>query len=306
MPQKFKDDGRAHLQANISPSATSITVEAGLADRFPIANTPDWSAPVDWFKCALIDSSGNREVVKVGLRSAGSGVLSNVLRAQDGTTALAFTVGSLCIHAIMAADIENALAGSFASLVALATLTVGTKIIQQGVEGRVVPVGGIIPWSGASNAIPTGWVLCNGLNGTPNLQDRFIVGAGLNYAVGATGGTKDTTLVSHFHGVNIGANTGVESASHVHSVNDPGHIHTANFQVATGGGGYPGFDGSGDAYTVGGTGGAATGISLFTESATHYHFVSIVGNTGFAGASGVNMNLPPYYALCYIMCKAAP
>ena len=40
-----------------------------------------------------------------------------------------------------------------------------------------VPVGGIIMWSGATNNIPSGWVLCDGNNSTPNLQDRFIVGA---------------------------------------------------------------------------------------------------------------------------------
>jgi len=51
-----------------------------------------------------------------------------------------------------------------------------------------VPSGGIIVWSGAISAIPSGYLLCNGTNGTPNLQDSFIVGAGNSYAAGATGG----------------------------------------------------------------------------------------------------------------------
>ena len=58
-----------------------------------------------------------------------------------------------------------------------------------------VPTGAIMMWSGESTAIPTGWVLCNGENNTPDLRDRFVVGAGNSYAVGATGGSSTTTLV---------------------------------------------------------------------------------------------------------------
>jgi hypothetical protein len=51
-----------------------------------------------------------------------------------------------------------------------------------------VPSGGIILWSGAASAIPVGYVICDGTNGTPNLKDSFVVGAGNSYAVNATGG----------------------------------------------------------------------------------------------------------------------
>lgn len=53
----------------------------------------------------------------------------------------------------------------------------------------IIPIGGIIMWSGAQNAIPQYWQLCDGTNGAPDLRDRFIVGAGNNYTVGATGGS---------------------------------------------------------------------------------------------------------------------
>ena len=53
-----------------------------------------------------------------------------------------------------------------------------------------VPTGMIMMWSGASNAIPSGYVLCDGTNSTPDLRDRFVVGAGSSYAVGATGGAS--------------------------------------------------------------------------------------------------------------------
>ena len=52
------------------------------------------------------------------------------------------------------------------------------------VGNGVVPQGAIVMWSGAITSIPTGWSLCDGTNGTPDLTDRFIVGAGNTYAVG--------------------------------------------------------------------------------------------------------------------------
>lgn len=62
-----------------------------------------------------------------------------------------------------------------------ATLT-GMKWTTNG----TIPVGGIILWSGSIASIPTGWALCNGSNGTPNLTDKFIIGAGNSYNVGNT------------------------------------------------------------------------------------------------------------------------
>jgi hypothetical protein len=64
-----------------------------------------------------------------------------------------------------------------------------------------VPSGGIIVWSGAVNAVPTGYLLCNGQNGTPNLQNSFVVGAGNTYGVSAIGGFATTGVMT-----NTGAN----------------------------------------------------------------------------------------------------
>ncbi len=55
-------------------------------------------------------------------------------------------------------------------------------------------------WSGASDAIPTGWGLCNGENGTPDLRNRFIVGAGDEYRVGDVGGNATITLTAQLAG----------------------------------------------------------------------------------------------------------
>ena len=59
---------------------------------------------------------------------------------------------------------------------------------------KFIPSGVIVMWGGEVDKIPSGWVLCDGGNGTPNLRDRFIVGAGAGYKVGTTGGEKEVTL----------------------------------------------------------------------------------------------------------------
>lgn len=67
-----------------------------------------------------------------------------------------------------------------------------------------IPAGAILIWSGQPNQVPAGWALCNGTNGTPDLRDRFVVGAGSGYLVGANGGEAQHTLAiaelpSHNH-----------------------------------------------------------------------------------------------------------
>jgi hypothetical protein len=57
-----------------------------------------------------------------------------------------------------------------------------------------IPAGLIAMWSGSVANIPSGWALCDGSNGTPDLRDRFIVGAGGSYNVGSRGGQKEVTL----------------------------------------------------------------------------------------------------------------
>ena len=66
-----------------------------------------------------------------------------------------------------------------------------------------LPTGSILLWHGSIAKIPTGYVLCNGDNGTPDLRDRFLVGAGNSYAVDDTGGASthdhDFTSDGHSH-----------------------------------------------------------------------------------------------------------
>ena len=91
-----------------------------------------------------------------------------------------------------------------------ATSFAGDGSALTGIQG--IPSGVIMLWSGASNAIPSGFVLCDGNNSTPDLRDRFVVGAGNSYNVGATGGSNtasDTLNLS----VTISGTTGGSSSN---------------------------------------------------------------------------------------------
>ena len=97
-----------------------------------------------------------------------------------------------------------------------------TKSILEAAIGGLTPVGGIIMWSGAVVDIPVNWALCDGSNGTPNLTDKFIVGAGDTYAVDAVGGATSGTTSSdgaHTPSIAIGSTTLALSQS-------PAHQHT--------------------------------------------------------------------------------
>ena len=111
MAQQFRNNARALLTASVTDTATTIVIEATKADLFPIADVGTGSLPStsDWFKVTLQDPNGNVEIVAVRTRTAGSGILSNVIRGYDGTTALAFVSGTVVGLRITAEDVQTAL-----------------------------------------------------------------------------------------------------------------------------------------------------------------------------------------------------
>jgi hypothetical protein len=133
--------------------------------------------------------------------------------------------------------------------------------------------GMIIIWSGSLGSVPSGWVLCDGTNSTPDLRNRFIAGAGSTYAVGATGGSADAIVVTH---------------THTATVTDPGHVHQNILapQPTGAGDGTPQSAQTSETQRSTTMASAVTGISVTNAN---------------AGTSGTNANLPPYYALAYIM-----
>lgn len=146
--------------------------------------------------------------------------------------------------------------------------TIGNK------SSGTIPVGGIIMWSGSIANIPTGWGLCNGSNGTPDLRDRFIVGAGGGYNPASTGGANSVTLDI------------TQIPSHNHTITDPGHSHTVQYN-----------NGAWNSGTSGNTCVAANQGSSARATTTQTTGITIAN----AGGGQAHENRPPYYALAFIM-----
>ena len=160
-----------------------------------------------------------------------------------------------------------------------------------------LPSGSIMIWSGAQVAIPVGWKICDGTLSTPDLRNLFVTGAGLTYAVGATGGFTSVTLTQAQTPAHVHSFSGTTSSdgSHTHTVTDPTHSHTYNAPVAGGGAPFgPVFRGQVATSTTG----SFTGVTL-QNSVSHTHTFTTTSTS--IGGDGSHTNLPPYYALCYVM-----
>ena len=142
------------------------------------------------------------------------------------------------------------------------------SLVRKDYVDDLIPSGIIVMWSGSS--VPTGWTLCNGNNGAPNLIDKFIMGCDLG-DINTTGGSADAIVTEHNH-----AFSGDAMSPHSHTV---GAISSSQSGlVATNGYHY-----SGNITTSSVSAGIPTG-SISTE-----------------GTNGTNANLPPFYKLAYIM-----
>lgn len=141
---------------------------------------------------------------------------------------------------------------------------------------RMLWANSIILWSGSLAALPSGYQLCNGTNGTPDMRDRFNIGAGTSYAALATGGAATQAIPNH--------------ANHVATQPD---AHANHAQV-----------------TLGAHGSISTGIFAASAESTDVaaHAVTPTGSHGNHSAFAVDAHavhadiatIPPYIALGYI------
>lgn len=146
------------------------------------------------------------------------------------------------------------LSGGSLQLPATASFTIG------GVSA-VVPRGVIVMWGGSANDVPAGWALCDGQGGRPDLRDRFIVGAGHEYAVGATGGTNEVKL------------TVEQIPAHNHPYKFTGADLVASWKNA----------------------------DRFYNQSGEYKNHANTKYTESTGGGEAHENRPPYYALCFII-----
>lgn len=217
-----------------------------------------------------------------GINNAIRTMMSEIKDMQDGTSGDNFTcAGTLTSSGTMAVTGGLTLDG--------AAGTVGQVLVSAGsgntpTWGTGIPSGVIVMWSGSIAAIPSGWLLCNGTSGTPDLRNRFVIGAFQDNSGVAnttitgsntlTGGSKDAVVVSH---------------THTATVNDSGHTHSINNSTSV-------------LRAQGGSNGSNSGTNWRNDTISNNSATTgITVDISTTGSSGTDANLVPYYALAFIM-----
>jgi microcystin-dependent protein len=178
----------------------------------------------------------------------------------------------------------------------------GTVSATSFIGNGITPIGGIIMWSGSIANIPTGWALCNGASGTPNLQDRFIVGAGSAYTPGNTGGLNSVILqtseiASHNHSGSIASAGGHTHSGSTNTAGSHNHTYTGHNSSSYRLGSNTAQDTSKSTTRTTGNAGSHSHSLDINSVGNHNHGITI-GNTG---GNGAHENRPPYYSLAFIM-----
>lgn len=192
-----------------------------------------------------------------------------------------------------------------------------------------VPIGTVIAFAGT--VAPDGWHLCDGtVHGsaelqavlgsarTPDLRDRFVVSVGPSYAARATGGTQTETLSAaqsgnsaHAHGVTSGPQN--TNHTHTYETNTAGsHTHGGGYRAVA-------IRNTDLSQTTGGehvlshTSGAQSAwparshshaaVDTGIPNTNHTHTLTI-NASGAMNATAAHENMPPFYALCFIVRKA--
>lgn len=259
------------------------------------------------------NGSNGGDIVLDGPATAGSVLLSNTTTAGNG--------GSFSLYLY---DHTNTTPTPVLSIDTAGNVTIAGSLtaasIKQG-GNALLPTGCILQWSGSVASVPAGWHLCDGTAGTPDLRDKFVVGAGLSYAVAQTGGAAAVTAASDAQGAHSHGGATVASAplgmsgssdaqgSHSHGgvVDMQGsHAHnlpTTNVNLPAG------------PFSITVLGGSTTDVQgahqhNVTADGLHAHNIAVsnvpahthpISVDGTHAHNTTVQTLPPYYALAFIM-----
>jgi microcystin-dependent protein len=176
-----------------------------------------------------------------------------------------------------------------------------------------VPSFVIVMWYGTALTVPTGWAICDGTNGTPDLRDRFVVGVGTSYALSATGGRSTVTLTGTELPAHTHTGTTAAGGSHTHTgstnAGDGSHRHNMTVYLRTAGVSGTNTNQATGAPNTNTLEQTKTWISdndslsdhqhgFTTDSSTTHTHTFTTGSTGTGSAFNI---LNPFFALYFIM-----
>lgn len=292
MDIRFANNASAYLVDTLEADATTFDITPGTGILFP-----ELILPTDFFFVTVSDTDANFEIMKVTGRSADT---FTVVRAQEGTEARAFTINSLVENRLTAGSIEYILNDTQATESKEGRVRLATE--QDVIDGvsttlAVTPAslttvyfmrGMIMPFSGTfdEEGHPidsrigkgrTDWHICDGSYYTPDLREKFIMGASPSKPAGTTGGSFSTGLSEAF----------VIDETTLTVDQMPKHTHTTPVTH-----GWAGAS-NGDITAGYAMGGAARSFSETGGSKSHTHTLNFKSKDVAI--------IPPYYALSYIM-----
>ncbi len=279
------DGKNGNIRIELTPeSGATCEVDfasANIINDFSLPQTYATTASVVWDLWSP-DNGSSVYAYELGFSSIGLSDLS-VTTLSSGTASLTYNNST----GVFSFTPQN-----YGALTATTVTDNSSKLVTSNFIHSVLPYGSITLWYGNIASIPLGWALCDGSTVTgpggvgtitlPDLRNRFIIGAhsdssgvAVTTVTGSTstnGGSKDAIIVSH---------------SHTATSIDSGHSHNIPSQDDTGG----------SPSTVISNGGDGT----FLQGTTNLGTATITTTIASTGTSGTNANLPPYYALAYIM-----
>ena len=274
-------------------------INNGLADAVTVKNTGGTGIAVPAGKSMFVYNNGTN-VVDTTTHLSSLTLGSALPTASGGTGSTSTTYCGLTTNVTGTLPVANGGTGSAtltANNVILGNGTSAVAFVAPSTSGNVLTSNGttwtsatafitgmIIMWSGTIATIPSGWLLCNGSSGTPDLRNRFIIGAfsddsgtaktTVTGSATQTGGSKDAIVVSH---------------THTATVTDPGHSHFTTWAYVSNNPTGP-FDANA----------SGTPANKF-EGGVQSNTTGITVANSTEGSSGTNANLVPYFALAFIM-----
>ena len=287
-------------------TGTTYTVPAGTTGQVFSTGT-GVKAAMNFFEGAVLSSAavilgGAIDATPIGAISASTGAFTT-LSASGTLTA------SAALNASATLTSSGTLAVTGGLTLDGAAGTSGQVLVSAGsgntpTWGNAFIAGMIMMWSGTIATIPSGWVLCDGTNSTPDLRNRFIIGAysddsgvaktTITGTATQTGGSKDSIVVSHTH-TGTTDNFDLSASLVSDALADAGVQWLSDwFTTATGRFTLTNFRPTSNVANGGLTQNFAKGLSF---DGNHTHAFT----TASSGSSGTDANLVPYFALAFIM-----